>query len=512
MSEADDTTPTPPDGAETTEQELARLRAENRALRDANHQAWQLLDLVKDEAVFIASPELGPEGSRDRGNEITYMNRRGHELMTSYREEVRQRYGFDTFDLPGSSIHTFHQNPDRIRRVLANLQPGQENRNAYIHIGPYTVESYTQILTGVDGRNAGYAAVWKDVTQRLHLESTVKALKGLVNFARQTVNEIDPDEVLDVLVRTLAQNFDIDRILISTIDGGEVRPGAQFSRYGETLAGYTAEFDTGLCKALRANHEFRVNDVSRDHCCPHQSFAQDAGSYLCLPLVSGGSHLGFITMSSPQTAYFTDDRLEMINGYVEVTAPVLNSIRMVAENKAMSLTDALTGLHNRRFLEETMPILEEQARRRDRPISLLMLDLDDFKGFNDRYGHKAGDRALQRGGELLQATTRASDVCARYGGEEFVVLMPETGTDEALQVAERIRRQLAGTPLYEDLLHGTVHRTASIGVATFPRDCLAGCDLIRLADQALYAAKEAGRNRTLTYGELTAPVSDGSDD
>ncbi|MFB6260004.1 MAG: diguanylate cyclase, partial [Thiohalorhabdaceae bacterium] len=417
--------------SETTEAELARLRAENQRLRNEAHQAWQILDMVKDEALFIAAPDPGQPGSQDSGGEIVYMNRRGRELMTRFRDEVAERYGFDTLDLPGTSIHAFDTNPDRVRRRLASLRPGQESRNAYIHIGPYTVESFTQALTNPDGSIGGYVAIWKDATEQLNLEHTVGALKGLVNFARQVVNEVDPEEVTDMLARTLARNFDLDRIVVSTIEDDQVRLSAAYARDGEALTGYDPDFDTGNCKALRANHEFRVDDVSRDHCCPYQSFHQEAGSYLCLPLVTGGTNLGFIHMASPQVAYFTDETLEMISGYVEVTAPVINNIRMVAENKAMSLTDPLTGLHNRRFLEETMPLLEEQARRRDSPISLILADLDDFKSLNDRLGHKTGDQALQATADLLRRNTRNSDLCARWGGEEFVVLLPETDREEA---------------------------------------------------------------------------------
>jgi diguanylate cyclase (GGDEF)-like protein len=175
---------------------------------------------------------------------------------------------------------------------------------------------------------------------------------------------------------------------------------------------------------------------------------------------------------------------------------------MVAENKAMSLTDPLTDLHNRRFLEETLPFLEEQARRRQSPISLILADLDGFKSFNDGLGHKAGDHALHTFGELLRYSTRNSDLCARYGGEEFVVLLPETGQEEAAQVAERIRQATAATPLARDGDHGPVHRTVSLGLATFPDDCAASCDLIRMADRALYAAKEAGRNQAVAFADL----------
>ena len=149
-------------------------------------------------------------------------------------------------------------------------------------------------------------------------------------------------------------------------------------------------------------------------------------------------------------------------------------------------------MKNRRRFREDLELLFAQADRQGSPLSLIMLDVDHFKQYNDTFGHPAGDRVLQQVGSTLRSSVRGHDVVARYGGEEFVVLLPATDADEALDVAERLRTAIAG--------HDWPHRpvTASLGVATSGPDTPDAATLVDHADRALYHSKEAGRN-TITH-------------
>jgi diguanylate cyclase (GGDEF)-like protein len=162
---------------------------------------------------------------------------------------------------------------------------------------------------------------------------------------------------------------------------------------------------------------------------------------------------------------------------------------------ALATTDPMTGLRNRRHFDEFARQAFEVATRNARPLSLVMVDTDHFKSINDRFGHPAGDEVLKDVARVMLATARKSDLCARIGGEEFVVLMPETGGQDAVAAAERIRIALAASahPTVPEL--GAEPVTASFGVAT--RDGATGSveDLVAAADAALYAAKSGGRNR-----------------
>ena len=155
--------------------------------------------------------------------------------------------------------------------------------------------------------------------------------------------------------------------------------------------------------------------------------------------------------------------------------------------------DALTGLHNRRYLEEWLGRELIRAARAGHPVSLIMSDLDHFKAVNDACGHLAGDEELRVFGDLMKRHARESDICCRYGGEEFLLVLPGMPEEKAIERAELLRRELATTPVDCDASRIAV--TASFGVATFPRDGRTGDDLIAAADDAMYAAKAAGRNR-----------------
>ncbi len=167
----------------------------------------------------------------------------------------------------------------------------------------------------------------------------------------------------------------------------------------------------------------------------------------------------------------------------------------------LAATDELTGAKNRRRFREDLELLFAQARRQDSPLSLILLDIDRFKDYNDSFGHPAGDELLRTFGALLRESVRGHDVVARYGGEEFVVLLPATGAVEALEVAERLREAVAG----RDWRHRPV--TVSLGVATSDAETQDESALVELADRALYSSKQAGRNRTTHAARLGLPAS-----
>jgi len=164
------------------------------------------------------------------------------------------------------------------------------------------------------------------------------------------------------------------------------------------------------------------------------------------------------------------------------------------------LTDELTGLYNRRYLEVRLEEELNRARRYSRPFSLLFLDLDDFKSVNERYGHPAGDRLLAEFGQVLRDNARAMDVVFRYGGEEFLLLLPETGLEDALEVGHRLQRQVGRRPFLE----GCLSITFSGGIASFPADGTDGKRLVERADVALRAAKARGKNRIEAAARLDA--------
>jgi diguanylate cyclase (GGDEF)-like protein len=164
----------------------------------------------------------------------------------------------------------------------------------------------------------------------------------------------------------------------------------------------------------------------------------------------------------------------------------------------MSQTDALTGLDNRRHLEERIEEMFEHAKRLNEPFSCVMCDLDRFKSVNDTYGHQAGDAVLKQFAKILRNEVREIDRAGRFGGEEFMLLLPGTVLDAAVTFAERVRKQIEAHTFTFDKT--AIQRTASIGVSAWPHPRIKDCDaLVRAADDALYVAKETGRNRVVRF-------------
>lgn len=164
--------------------------------------------------------------------------------------------------------------------------------------------------------------------------------------------------------------------------------------------------------------------------------------------------------------------------------------------RRLVVTDELTGLRNRRAFEERLAMEFSMARRRNRELSVLLIDVDDFKRINDRWGHAAGDEALRRLGMILRSTVRLPDLAARYGGEEFVVLLPESGEESASGLARRLMARVAAEEWENERL------TISIGMAAITEPLVSGDQLVELADEALYAAKRAGKNRVMVHPGL----------
>ncbi len=169
--------------------------------------------------------------------------------------------------------------------------------------------------------------------------------------------------------------------------------------------------------------------------------------------------------------------------------------------ESLAITDGLTGVYNHRFFYQKLSEEYERAKRYNSFLSLVMLDLDFFKKINDKYGHVVGDNVLSEMAKIVMSNIRKNDIFARYGGEEFVLLLPHTGSQGAVQEAERIRKAIENHHFEHMEKRGDV--TVSLGIVTFPSKYIHNAeDMVKLADAALYEAKRLGRNRTVHYEEI----------
>ena len=249
------------------------------------------------------------------------------------------------------------------------------------------------------------------------------------------------------------------------------------------------------CWALRRG-KAQLVDGARGVICAHAPTPTPTKS-LCTPLVTqdGPSGVLYLYSSSP-VATLGEATERFVETVAEQLALALSNLRLRESLLQQSIRDPLTGLFNRRHLEETLDLELHRAARRGEPISAVMFDVDHFKRYNDLHGHDAGDAVLRALGSLVQSHIRAGDVACRYGGEEFLLLQPGLGPDDALLRAESLRKAVSLLSLeHHGVGLGSI--TVSLGVATYPEHAQGRTALIKRADEALYRAKQGGRNRVV---------------
>ena len=228
-------------------------------------------------------------------------------------------------------------------------------------------------------------------------------------------------------------------------------------------------------------------------------------SFISYPIMIGGRKVGVlnVTDKSGGGAYDEVDLslLEIIGPQVALALERAEWQERATEFQLMSITDSLTGLPNRRYLEERLAEELNRSKRYDFPMSFLMIDIDDFKAYNDKNGHQAGDVALQITAHCLKGALRAADVASRYGGEEFCILLPQTAMAEAGVIADRIRQRVSTTEFPHGKAQPLGQVTISVGVSTFTKNIETSENIIAAADRALYQAKSLGKDRIEFYGE-----------
>jgi diguanylate cyclase (GGDEF)-like protein len=183
----------------------------------------------------------------------------------------------------------------------------------------------------------------------------------------------------------------------------------------------------------------------------------------------------------------------LLSVMLEGPALALDNALRLRRSEALSVTDDLTQLYNSRYLNQVLRREAKRASRSGRPLSLLFMDLDGFKSVNDSHGHQAGSRALVEAAAVIKRCARETDVVARFGGDEFAIILPDTGSEGASQVGERVRERLCAHPFLAG--YGlSLHMTASVGVATLPDVAASAEELVRAADMAMYQVKDSGKN------------------
>lgn len=361
------------------------------------------------------------------------------------------------------------------------------------------------IFRDESGEVAGAVAAGRDVTRlrrsQLELEETNREIRAL----RQMTDLLQAAPSLEEAYAVIRSSMDTlfphsAGACFMCEDDGEQLRRTTFWGEAQPPAIKLAVTD---CWALRDARTYAAPPgpslVAR---CPHSG--DESTACLCIPLRLHEKSLGVIYLGASgaeSSSLHHERRLRLANMAADSISLALANLKLRESLRAQSLSDPLTGLFNRRFMEETLARELSRLSRIARPMAVAMVDVDKFKDFNDAFGHEAGDLVLKKIADTMLAFRRGMDVACRYGGEEFVLILPEISVEAAHERFEELRLAVAALALEFEgqTLPGI---TVSIGVAFFPQQGVSSGDLIRAADRALYAAKRAGRNRVMLADEL----------
>src|SRR6202030_2009302 len=292
--------------------------------------------------------------------------------------------------------------------------------------------------------------------------------------------------------REIQKNFRYDHIGIGIMDyvTKDIEIKAEAGSASQTLGRRIALGSGVLGKVARTGVSALVQNAGPGQLA---GVLPESRAVLCLPITYCETLLGVLYIESVDESAFAPQDVLILNTLADLLATALHNSFVFQKLQQTAITDGLTGIKTRRFFWEALSSEWKRASRSGRPFSVVLVDLDKFKEVNDSMGHLEGDLVLARVGRLLEQKCRQSNVVARYGGDEFIILMPETGVEQALILAERLRLWIAQDPaLVEHQI------TGSFGVGSFPVHGFSMEDIVRVADAGMYLSKRAGGNRVST--------------
>ncbi len=447
---------------------------------------------VDDEIHFELEVEGGnilPKRSRKITNGLTeHILKTGQPLLIqSDVEQMRAKLGVDF--VPARPARSFCAVPILLGGKPAGVMAARSTEREF-QFQPRDLE-VMRTAAGQLGVAVENARLFSEEQRR------ARHLAFLNNISKMAISSEDAEQMMADIVREIQQNFRYDHIGIGIMDYAtkDIEIKAEAGTSSQAL-GRRIPVGTGILgRVARTGESALVQNIGAGQLA---GVLAESRAVLCLPITYGETLLGVLNVESRNENAFNPQDVLILNTLGDLLATALHNSFVFQKLQQQSITDGLTGIKTRRFFWEALSSEWKRASRSGRPFSVVLIDLDKFKEVNDTLGHLEGDLVLARVGRLLEQKCRQSNVVARYGGDEFVILMPETGIEQAQVLAERLRLWLATDPMLEE------HRiTGSFGVATFPVHGFSVEDLIRVADAGMYLAKKAGGNNVSTSEPFT---------
>jgi diguanylate cyclase (GGDEF)-like protein/PAS domain S-box-containing protein len=467
------------------------LKALEQAQRNLQESESRYRAIVESQTELIC--RFKPDGT------LTFYNEAFRAYFSPYGEVV---VGQNLLEIVPKNTHSF------THHFTSILHPSYPVTQFEYNIPTTDGKSHWQQWTGQghfdnQGQLAEIQAVGHDITDRVQAEQAAmqhtRELSALHTATAVLLTTLDPEALLGRILDSAISAIPAAKkgtIYLVAQDTGQLEMRASIGYSDPRIQRIRVPGSVGyVARAVRERTPLLIQDLYADpaNLSGQMPEGRDIHSAIAAPLILKNIVLGAVSLESPMLAAFSEGDLRLLSSFAATATAAIQNSRLHGEVQKLAITDALTGLYNRRGFFELGQREVERSRRFQRPLVAIMMDVDRFKFINDVYGHSAGDRVLQAVAKRCGDNLRRIDILGRFGGDEFTILLPETDIYRARGVAERVRQCVAATPVPAD--EALVEVSVSLGIA---RATSATPDLdvlISRADAAMYLAKQAGRNR-----------------
>jgi diguanylate cyclase (GGDEF)-like protein len=327
-------------------------------------------------------------------------------------------------------------------------------------------------------------------------KTVIKELSDIYKFKKTIELDENKTDVYNRIIDVLTYKYGVTSFVMYEVNSVTMERKVIYTSTNDNVCKINNSSDSMLCRAYRTHTDV----VSSEFINLCKSCGMSSKNYICIPFTinKDASIVITITTKTEKELNNVNSMVDSIKNYLEAAKAVIESRLLMDKLRDTSLRDGMTGLYNRRFLEEFIDQVMSQVQREKETYSVMMLDVDFFKSVNDTYGHDVGDKVIVELAKLLKDSIRASDLAIRYGGEEFVILLHNADDAGALAVANKIHIGFSKL-VFEVGAGETIQKTVSIGISKFPKDGDTIWKCIKFADTALYKAKTTGRNKIVSY-------------
>lgn len=334
------------------------------------------------------------------------------------------------------------------------------------------------------------------------LDSKILELYTLYSISKRLSMATHLEEIFSETMEHISRSLKIDDFCIMLLDKSNQILTVSASHSDTDLKNFSLSVGEGITGRVPIlGEKVLIQDVSKDpDFLFYRGKKRNIGSFLSIPLKrSDNSIIGTLNVHKPEVNGFLEKDVDLFDEVAQQIAVAIDKALSFRSIKELSMRDELTGLYNRRYFFENFEKEMERARRYKRVVSIIILDIDHFKNFNDKNGHLMGDEALRKVAATLEENVRKADILARYGGEEFIVLLSELDKSQSEMVAEKLRTAIEEMEVQGEENQPGGKLTVTLGVASYPGDTEYATELIDSADKALYSGKTKGRNIVVAY-------------